>query len=108
MLLKMSVDAISFSAHADFDQTSKFLDLLRPSNVVLVHGEGNEMARLRKALERQGTAAGIEWTVHTPKVAQAVDVSFASSPCDLFTGQHFCWCQTPNAHAVFLDVQQVL
>lgn len=75
VLLKMSVDAISFSAHADFDQTSKFLDILRPSNVVLVHGEGNEMARLRKALERQGTAAGIEWTVHTPKVAQSVDVS---------------------------------
>lgn len=71
----MSVDAISFSAHADFDQTSKFLDLLRPTNVILVHGEGNEMARLRKALERQGTAAGIEWTIHTPKVAQAVDVS---------------------------------
>lgn len=44
--LRMSVDAISFSAHADFDQTSQFLDALRPQHVILVHGEANEMGRL--------------------------------------------------------------
>ncbi|GMH41155.1 hypothetical protein BSKO_09065 [Bryopsis sp. KO-2023] len=85
--LKMSVDAISFSAHADFDQTSKFLDLLRPSNIVLVHGEANEMARLRKALERQGTAAGIEWAVHTPKVAQSIDVVHSASQTAKVVGE---------------------
>ena len=35
----MQVDAISFSAHADFPQTSEFLDTLQPPHVVLVHGE---------------------------------------------------------------------
>ena len=38
----MSVDAISFSAHADFPQTSEFLDLLKPPHVVLVHGEAGD------------------------------------------------------------------
>lgn len=87
------MDAISFSAHADFDQTSQFLDALRPQHVILVHGEANEMGRLqfltllkshsflislfcrlRKALERQGTTSSINWSVHSPKVAQTVDV----------------------------------
>ena len=72
--LRMSVDAISFSAHADFDQTSHFLDVLRPQHVILVHGEATEMARLRKALERQGSTSEANWSVHSPKVAQTVDV----------------------------------
>ena len=37
--LRCQVDAISFSAHADFAQTSEFLDILQPPHVVLVHGE---------------------------------------------------------------------
>lgn len=49
----MSVDAISFSAHADFPQTSQFIEATNPRHVVLVHGEVNEMLRLRKALEQQ-------------------------------------------------------
>ena len=73
--LKMSVDAISFSAHADFDQTSQFLDTLAPGHVVLVHGEATEMSRLRKALERQGAVSGIDWEVHTPQKSQNVEVS---------------------------------
>jgi Cft2 family RNA processing exonuclease len=45
--LRAKVEAISFSAHADFDQTRQFLDELAPPHVVLVHGEFNEMMRLR-------------------------------------------------------------
>lgn len=37
--LRCQVDAISFSAHADFAQTSEFTDLLQPPHIVLVHGE---------------------------------------------------------------------
>ena len=37
--LRCQVDAISFSAHADFSQTSEFCDLLQPPHIVLVHGE---------------------------------------------------------------------
>merc|ERR1711937_986871 len=44
--VRISVDAISFSAHADFKQTSEFLDLLRLSYVILVHGEKREIDKL--------------------------------------------------------------
>jgi hypothetical protein len=42
------VEALSFSAHADFEQTSGFLDELQPPHVVLVHGERNQMDSLRR------------------------------------------------------------
>ncbi|PSC69750.1 Cleavage and polyadenylation specificity factor subunit 3 [Micractinium conductrix] len=70
--LRMQVDAISFSAHADFPQTSEFLDALQPPHVVLVHGEATEMARLKKALEQHAAALGIPRTLYMPKVTQPV------------------------------------
>eukprot|EP01117_Protostelium_nocturnum_P017547 TRINITY_DN7163_c0_g1_i1.p1 TRINITY_DN7163_c0_g1~~TRINITY_DN7163_c0_g1_i1.p1 ORF type:complete len:585 (-),score=191.54 TRINITY_DN7163_c0_g1_i1:6-1760(-) len=48
--LRMSVNYISFSAHSDYTQTSEFIDILKPSYIVLVHGEMNEMNRLNNAL----------------------------------------------------------
>uniref|UniRef100_A0A3Q3G3F2 Cleavage and polyadenylation specificity factor subunit 3 n=1 Tax=Labrus bergylta TaxID=56723 RepID=A0A3Q3G3F2_9LABR len=51
--LKMSVDYISFSAHTDYQQTSEFIRALKPPHVILVHGEQNEMARLKAALIRE-------------------------------------------------------
>lgn len=51
--LNMSVDYISFSAHTDYQQTSEFIRLLRPQHVILVHGEQNEMSRLKSALQRE-------------------------------------------------------
>ena len=68
----MQVDAISFSAHADFPQTSEFLDALQPPHVVLVHGEATEMGRLKKALEQHAAALNIPRAVYTPKVTQPV------------------------------------
>lgn len=75
--LRCQVDAISFSAHADFPQTSEFLDALDPPHVVLVHGEANEMLRLKKALEQRGKVRGVERTVHMPKVTQEVKIAHA-------------------------------
>lgn len=72
--LRCQVDAISFSAHADFPQTSEFLDTLRPPHVVLVHGEATEMGRLKKALEQHAAALGIPRAVYMPKLTQAVMV----------------------------------
>lgn len=51
--LNMSVDYISFSAHTDYQQTSEFIRLLKPTHVILVHGEQNEMSRLKSALQRE-------------------------------------------------------
>lgn len=44
---------ISFSAHTDYTQTSDFIRALRPPHLVLVHGEMNEMNRLKAAIIRQ-------------------------------------------------------
>ncbi|XP_077293002.1 cleavage and polyadenylation specificity factor 73 [Arctopsyche grandis] len=71
--LKMSVDYISFSAHTDYEQTSEFISILKPPHVVLVHGEQNEMSRLRGALQRElGTAV----TFHSPRNTHAIRLTF--------------------------------
>ena len=71
----MSVDVISFSAHADFRQTSGFVEALDPAHVILVHGEAVEMGRLRKELEKQADTAGRKCTLYTPKVGQPVHIT---------------------------------
>ncbi|XP_034018669.1 cleavage and polyadenylation specificity factor subunit 3 [Thalassophryne amazonica] len=75
--LKMSVDYISFSAHTDYQQTSEFIRVLKPPHVILVHGEQNEMARLKAALIREyedNDEVHIE--VHNPRNTEAVTLTF--------------------------------
>jgi cleavage and polyadenylation specificity factor subunit 3 len=72
--LRAQVDHISFSAHADFEQTSGFLDATRPAHVVLVHGEVTEMGRLKGALERSAQAQNIPRNVFMPRNSQAVQI----------------------------------
>jgi len=75
--LKCSVDYISFSAHADYRQTSEFLRELKPAHVVLVHGEVNEMGRLKAALMREyedDTEHKME--VHNPRNTVAIELHF--------------------------------
>ena len=77
--LKMSVDAISFSAHADYPQTQQFLDALAPPHVVLVHGEAGEMGKLKRALEGKAAADGKKMNVYSPKNCQAVEIKHSGS-----------------------------
>ena len=77
--LKMSVDAISFSAHADYPQTQQFLDALAPPHVVLVHGEAGEMGKLKRALEGKAAADGKQMSVYSPKNCQAVEIKHSGS-----------------------------
>ncbi|XP_002402161.3 cleavage and polyadenylation specificity factor subunit 3 [Ixodes scapularis] len=75
--LKMSVDYISFSAHTDYQQTSEFIRTLKPPHIVLVHGEQNEMGRLKAAIVREyedDVETRIE--VHNPRNTQAVELYF--------------------------------
>lgn len=51
--MNCTVEYISFSAHADFVGTSGFVEKLVPPNIVLVHGERNEMNRLKSALSKK-------------------------------------------------------
>jgi cleavage and polyadenylation specificity factor subunit 3 len=46
--VKMSVDNISFCAHADCNQTIDFIRALEPKHIVLVHGEYHEAEKLQK------------------------------------------------------------
>ena len=69
--LNMSVNYISFSAHADFQQTSSFISQLKPSYVVLVHGDSNEMGRLKTALEKK-----FPMNVVAPVNSQTVEFTF--------------------------------
>ncbi|XP_061384125.1 cleavage and polyadenylation specificity factor 73 [Danaus plexippus] len=71
--LKMSVDYISFSAHTDYQQTSEFINILKPPHVVLVHGEQNEMSRLKAALQREHRG---RLAIHTPRNTQQLALTF--------------------------------
>lgn len=75
--LNMSVDYISFSAHTDYEQTSEFIRLLKPAHVILVHGEQNEMSRLKSALQREyegDTTRRIKF--YNPRNTHTVDLHF--------------------------------
>ena len=50
---KSKVNQISFCAHADFEQTKKFIRKLEPDYVVLVHGQKDNAIALQKKLVRE-------------------------------------------------------
>ncbi|XP_057964140.1 cleavage and polyadenylation specificity factor subunit 3-I [Malania oleifera] len=74
--LNMQVHYISFSAHADFAQTSTFLKDLMPPNIILVHGEANEMGRLKQKLISQFADSNTK--IISPKNCQSVEMYFNS------------------------------
>ena len=51
-VMRMTVRNVTFSAHSDFAHTNEFIQILKPKNIILVHGEGKEMERLRLEYER--------------------------------------------------------
>lgn len=75
--LNMSVDYISFSAHTDYQQTSEFIRILKPQHVILVHGEQNEMSRLKSALQREyENQPNANITFYNPRNTHAVELYF--------------------------------
>ncbi|GJP42457.1 hypothetical protein CLOM_g2018 [Closterium sp. NIES-68] len=74
--LRMKVHYVSFAAHADYPQTSDFLEQLHPPNIVLVHGEATEMGRLRAKLTAHFAQRPDPPTIHTPKNCQAMEFFF--------------------------------
>ncbi|CAO2828276.1 unnamed protein product [Amaranthus hypochondriacus] len=74
--LNMQVHYISFSAHADFAQTSAFLKELMPPNIILVHGEANEMGRLKQNLISMFSDGNTK--IMSPKNCQSVELYFSS------------------------------
>eukprot|EP00871_Galdieria_phlegrea_P003291 jgi/Galph1/3963/GphlegSOOS_G2615.1 len=87
--LRCSVDYITFSAHSDFLQTSEFIDRSRAGHIVLVHGEMNEMSRLRNALDlkynKGQTIPNIK--IYMPKNCQTVHLTFRAEKIAKAIGQ---------------------
>ncbi|KAJ9478470.1 Endoribonuclease YSH1 [Pseudozyma hubeiensis] len=73
---RMSVDYISFSAHVDFAQNSRFIDEIKAQHIVLVHGEQNNMSKLRAALQARFTARGSDTKIHTPRNCERLVLQF--------------------------------
>ncbi|KMT00839.1 hypothetical protein BVRB_9g221140 [Beta vulgaris subsp. vulgaris] len=74
--LNMQVHYISFSAHADYSETSAFLKELMPPNIILVHGGANEMGRLKQKLTSLFSDHNTK--IMSPKNCQSVEMSFSS------------------------------
>lgn len=73
---KCQIEYISFSAHTDYKQTSEFIRELRPPHIILVHGEANEMSRLKAALQREYEDSDNPPIIHNPKNTQSVQLHF--------------------------------
>lgn len=58
--LNMSVEYISFSAHVDYTQNSQFIDECKPKNLFFVHGEMNEMMRLKNTINIKNEKNNVE------------------------------------------------
>lgn len=76
--LACSVDYITFAAHADFKETRMFVDELKPDHCVLVHGERNNMARLKGALDaiHNKGEGGRKLDLHSPVNCGVVKLRF--------------------------------
>jgi len=75
--LNMQVSYMSFSAHVDYRQISEFVRAIKPPHIVLVHGEANEMGRLKQALENEYEDDNeTDITFHMPKNTEKVRFSF--------------------------------
>ncbi|KAJ3253175.1 Cleavage and polyadenylation specificity factor subunit 3 [Boothiomyces macroporosus] len=68
--LNLSVDYISFSAHVDYKENSEFIQ------DILVHGESNEMGRLRSALQSRYAEKEIPLQIYTPRNCETVELHF--------------------------------
>jgi cleavage and polyadenylation specificity factor subunit 3 len=74
--LLMSVDYISFSAHVDYAQNSKFIDEIKAQHIVLVHGEQNNMHRLKSALQGKFSDRSEDIKIHTPRNCEPLKIKF--------------------------------
>lgn len=93
--VKMSVQYMSFSAHADAKGIMQLIHQCEPSNVLLVHGEARKMEFLRKkvleefAIDCYTPANGETVTVDTPDTIP-VDVALPLLKRTLARGDYDC------------------
>eukprot|EP00906_Rhabdomonas_costata_P036586 RCo051313 len=73
--LAMSTEEISFSAHSDYAQTRDFVRALEVTQVVLVHGDHNNIRKLKDRLTEEFKSRKLQ--VHSPKNTDVVKLHFA-------------------------------
>ncbi|KAK8861462.1 endoribonuclease YSH1 [Kwoniella newhampshirensis] len=73
---RLTVKEISFGAHVDYSQNSKFIQEIGAQHIVLVHGEASQMGRLRAALRDTYATRGQEINIHTPKNCEPLTLTF--------------------------------
>lgn len=79
--LACSVTYVTFAAHTDCKQTTTFIEDVKPTHTVLVHGEWNNMTRLRDHLDGHfnKNSAGTDrkpMRLYTPRNCQTVRLTF--------------------------------
>mmetsp|Transcript_46369 Transcript_46369/g.112419 ORF Transcript_46369/g.112419 Transcript_46369/m.112419 type:complete len:730 (+) Transcript_46369:22-2211(+) len=77
--LNCLVDYVSFSAHVDFVQNRTFITQVAPKHIILVHGQKDEMGRLKSALllQYRQLAENKRPTITMPPNLQTVSLKFA-------------------------------
>lgn len=81
---KISINYVSFSGHADFNQTSRFITELKPKRIVLIHGVAGLMMQLKEKLLQMFMEDGLE--VYTPGLCEKATMWFQSNPSAIITG----------------------
>lgn len=75
-----SIEHFTFSAHADFRDTRMFVEETNPTHCVLVHGEKNNMTRLKNALDNIHNKDGKKKLfLHSPPNCKTVQLTFQNS-----------------------------
>ncbi|KRX94364.1 Cleavage and polyadenylation specificity factor subunit 3, partial [Trichinella pseudospiralis] len=85
--LRMQVAYVSFSAHADYKQTSEFIRRLKPPNLVFVHGEATEMIRLKAAIMREYEDDPTCMQSFSPRNTEPVSLHFRGEKTTKVIGQ---------------------
>lgn len=73
---RLSVDYISFSAHVDYTQNSRFIDEVKAKHIVLVHGELKNMSGLRAALQSRYSGRSEEVNLYMPRNCDPLYIAF--------------------------------
>ena len=77
--IELLVDYVSFSAHVDFVQNRSFIQQVSPKHIILVHGQKDEMGRLKSALllQYRQLPENKRPTITMPPNLQEVKLKFA-------------------------------
>ncbi|KAJ3123144.1 Cleavage and polyadenylation specificity factor subunit 3 [Nowakowskiella sp. JEL0407] len=73
---RLEIHYISFSAHVDYRQNSQFIEEVGSPHLILVHGESNEMNRLRSAMESRYAERDEPLDIYTPRNTVPVELYF--------------------------------